>query len=185
MIRFQKQTRAGWLRKPLESFRVSFIQRRIIQRLCKQTRRMHQRYFYALCGIILRLQKEVIGSGLENTFKNHENEHSGHDENNFFSILFSTLQLFFNPLFFAFLQQFTPGENLRVAGAFWQPCSERIFLGTPVLPSRQNPTFSRLNSISRNGRWRTTFKFFIKIWYFGFGFLILAFFSLFLGGTNV
>ena len=33
-----------------------------------------------------------------------------------FSIIFSTLQLFFNPLFFAFLQQFTAGENLRVAG---------------------------------------------------------------------
>ena len=33
-----------------------------------------------------------------------------------FSILFSTLQLFFNPLVFAFLQQFTAGENLRVAG---------------------------------------------------------------------
>ena len=33
-----------------------------------------------------------------------------------FSILFSTLQLFFNPLFFPFLQQFTAGENLRVAG---------------------------------------------------------------------
>ena len=33
-----------------------------------------------------------------------------------FSILFSTLQLFFNPLFFAFLQQFKAGENLRVAG---------------------------------------------------------------------
>ena len=45
---------------------------------------MHQRYFYSLRCIILRLQKEVIGSGLENTFKNHEKEHSGHDENNFF-----------------------------------------------------------------------------------------------------
>ena len=33
-----------------------------------------------------------------------------------FSILFSTLQLFCNPLFFAFLQQFTDGKNLRVAG---------------------------------------------------------------------
>ena len=33
-----------------------------------------------------------------------------------FCILFSTLQLFFNPLFFPFLQQFTAGENLRVAG---------------------------------------------------------------------
>ena len=33
-----------------------------------------------------------------------------------FSILFSILQLFLNPLFFAFLQQFTAGENLKVAG---------------------------------------------------------------------
>jgi len=33
-----------------------------------------------------------------------------------FSILFSTLQLFFNPLFLTFLQQFTAGENLKVAG---------------------------------------------------------------------
>ena len=33
-----------------------------------------------------------------------------------FSILFSTLQLFFIPLFFPFLQQFTAGENLWVAG---------------------------------------------------------------------
>ena len=41
-------------------------------------------FFYSLCGIILRLQKEVIGSGIENTFKNHEKEHSGHDGNNFF-----------------------------------------------------------------------------------------------------
>ena len=74
-------------------------------------------HFYSLCGIILQLQKEVIGSGLENMFKNHEKEHSGHDENMIsFSILFSTLQLFFNPLFFAFLQQFTAGENLKVAG---------------------------------------------------------------------
>ena len=32
-----------------------------------------------------------------------------------FSILFSTLQLFFNPLFFPFLQQFTAGENFKVA----------------------------------------------------------------------
>ena len=32
----------------------------------------------------------------------------------FFSILFSTLQLFLNPLFFAFLQQFAAGENLIV-----------------------------------------------------------------------
>ena len=46
---------------------------------------MHQRYFYSLRCIILWLQKEVIESGLENTFENHEKEHSGHDENDFFS----------------------------------------------------------------------------------------------------
>ena len=45
---------------------------------------------------------------------------------------------------------------------------ERVFLGTRVLPSPQNPTFSSPNSIIRNGRWRTTFEFFIKIQYFGF-----------------
>ena len=77
---------------------------------------MHQRYFHSLCGIILRLQKEVIGSGLENTFKNHEKEHSGHDENNFFFYSIFYFTTFFNPLFFAFLQQFTAGESLRVAG---------------------------------------------------------------------
>ena len=64
------------------------------------------------------LQKEVIGSGLENTFKNQEKEHSGHDENNFFfySIFYFIQQLFLNPLSFAFLNQFTASENLRVAG---------------------------------------------------------------------
>ena len=56
---------------------------------------MHERYFYSLCCIILRLQKEVIGSGLENTFQNHEKEHSGHDENNSFSILFFYFTTFF------------------------------------------------------------------------------------------
>ena len=33
-----------------------------------------------------------------------------------FSILFSSVQLFFNSLFFAFVQQLTAGENLKVAG---------------------------------------------------------------------
>ena len=33
-----------------------------------------------------------------------------------FSILFSILQPFFNPLFFAFLQQLTAGEKYKVAG---------------------------------------------------------------------
>ena len=77
---------------------------------------MHQRYFYSLRCIILRLQKEVIGSGLENTFQNHKKNIQDMMKTISFSILFSTLQLFFNPLFFPFLQRFTAGENLRVAG---------------------------------------------------------------------
>ena len=77
---------------------------------------MHQRNFDSLRCIILGLQKEVIGSGLENTFKNHEKEHSGHDENNFFFYSTFYFTIFFNPLFFAFLQQFTVSENLKVAG---------------------------------------------------------------------
>ena len=77
---------------------------------------MHQRYFYSLRCIILRLQKEVIGSGLENTFQNHKKNIQDMMKTISFSILFSTLQLFLNPLFFPFLQQFTAGENLRVAG---------------------------------------------------------------------
>ena len=75
---------------------------------------MHQRYFYSLRGIILQLQKEVIGSGLENTFQITKKNIRDMMETISFSILFSTLQLFLNPLFFAFLQQFAAGENLRV-----------------------------------------------------------------------
>ena len=62
---------------------------------------MHERYFYSLRCIILRLQKEVIGSGLENTFQNHEKEHSGHDENNFFFYSIFLLYNFFLILYFS------------------------------------------------------------------------------------
>ena len=48
-----------------------------------------------------------MGSGLENTFKNHVKEHSGHGNDFFFYTIF---------YFIAFLQQLTAGENLRVAG---------------------------------------------------------------------
>ena len=63
---------------------------------------MHQRYFYSLHCIILRLQKKVIGSGLENTFQNHEKEHSGHDENNFFFYSIFYFTTFFLILYFSF-----------------------------------------------------------------------------------
>ena len=62
---------------------------------------MHQRYFYSLHCIILRLKKEVIGSRLENTFQNHEKEHSGHDENNFFFLFYFLLYDFFLILYFS------------------------------------------------------------------------------------
>ena len=68
----------------------------------KYTRRMHQRYFYSLRGVILRQQKEVMGSGLENKFKSHAKEHSGHGNNFFFYFIFYfTTLFFFNPPFFA------------------------------------------------------------------------------------
>ena len=50
-----------------------------------------------------------------------------------FSILFSILQLFFNPPFFAFLQQFTAGENLKVAGD--SAGRRRILTTLPVICS--------------------------------------------------
>ena len=56
---------------------------------------MHQRYFY-------RPQEEVIGSGVENTFKNHEKEHSGHDENNFFFYSIFYFTTFFKSSIFRF-----------------------------------------------------------------------------------
>ena len=98
-------------------------------------RRMHQRYFYSLRVIILRLQKEVIGSRLKNTFKNHEKEHSGHDENNFFFYSIFYFTTFYNPLFFAFLQQFTAGENLKVAA---DSASRRHILTTLLCSSAHN-----------------------------------------------
>ena len=63
---------------------------------------MHQRYFYSLRCIILRLQKEVTGSGLENMFQNHEKEHSGHDENNFFFYFIFYFTTFFKSSIFPF-----------------------------------------------------------------------------------
>ena len=63
---------------------------------------MHQRYFYSLRGMILRLQKEVIGSGLENTFKNREKEYSGHDGNNFFFYYIFYFTTFFKSSIFRF-----------------------------------------------------------------------------------
>ena len=105
---------------------------------------MHQRYFYSLCCIILRLQKEVIGSGLENTFQNHEKEHPGRDENNFFfySILYFTT--FFESSIFPFLQQFTAGENLRVAG---DSAGRRRILTTLRIRSREQYFSTYQNNI--------------------------------------
>ena len=43
--------------------------------------------------------------------KNHEKEHSGHDENNIFFYSTFYLTTFFNRPFFTFLEQSTAGEN--------------------------------------------------------------------------
>ena len=73
---------------------------------------MHERYFYSLRCIILRLQKEVIGSGLENTFQNHEKEHSGQDKNNFFFLFYLLLYNVFLILYFSlFSSNLQPAET--------------------------------------------------------------------------
>ena len=72
---------------------------------------MHQHYFYSLRGIIIITAMErTKWEQIRKHLKNHEKEHSGHDENNIF--LYSTLYLttFFNRPF-TFLEQSTAGEN--------------------------------------------------------------------------
>ena len=58
-----------------------------------KTRRMHQCYFYSLRGIIIITKMEKTKwEWIREHLKNHDKEHSGHDENNFFfySILYLT-----------------------------------------------------------------------------------------------
>ena len=46
---------------------------------------MHQRYFYSLRSIIIIMGTErTKWEWIRKHLKNHEKEHSGHDENNFF-----------------------------------------------------------------------------------------------------
>ena len=62
---------------------------------------MHQRYFYSLRGIIIIMAMErAKWEQIRKHLKNHEKEHSGHDENNIV-----------NSPFFTFLEQSTAGEN--------------------------------------------------------------------------
>ena len=56
---------------------------------------MHERYFYSLRCIILLLQKEVIGSGLENTFKITKKNIQDMMKTISFSILFFYFTTFF------------------------------------------------------------------------------------------
>ena len=72
-----------------------------------KTRRMHQCYFYSLRGIIIITAMErTKWERIRKHLKNHEKEHSGHDENNFF--LYSTLCIFYLTT--------TAGKNYKVAG---------------------------------------------------------------------
>ena len=73
---------------------------------------MHQHYFYSLRGIIIITAMErTKWEQIRKHLKNHEKEHSGHDENNI--LFYSTFYLttFFNRPFFTFLEQSTAGEN--------------------------------------------------------------------------
>ena len=89
---------------------------------------MHQRYFYSLRGIIIiTVMERTKWERIRKHLKNHEKEHSGHDENNFFFYSIFYFTTFFNRPFFTFLQQLTAGEKYKVAGdsagrvSFWQP----------------------------------------------------------------
>ena len=82
-----------------------------------KTRRMHQRYFYWLRGIIIIMAMErTKWERIRKHLKNREKEHLGHDENNFFFYSIFYLTTFFNRPFFTFLQQFKARENYKVAG---------------------------------------------------------------------
>ena len=77
-----------------------------------KTHRMHQRYFYSLRGIIIITAMErTKWEQIRKHLKNHEKEHSGHDENNIFFYSTFYLTTFFNRPFFTFLEQSTAGEN--------------------------------------------------------------------------
>ena len=57
---------------------------------------MHQRYFYSLRGIIIiTVMERIKHEGIRKHLKNHEKEHSGHDENNFFFYFIFYLTTFF------------------------------------------------------------------------------------------
>ena len=73
---------------------------------------MHQRYFYSLRGIIIITAMErTKWEQIRKHLKNHEKEHSGHDEKNIFFYSTFYLTTFFNRPFFTFLEQSTAGEN--------------------------------------------------------------------------
>ena len=73
---------------------------------------MHQRYFYSLHGIIIITAMErTKWEQIRKHLKNHEKEHSGHDENNIFFYSTFYLTTFYNRPFFTFLEQSTAGEN--------------------------------------------------------------------------
>ena len=61
-----------------------------------ETHRMHQRYFYSLRSIIIITAMErTKWERIRKHLKNHEKEHSGHDENNFFFYSIFYLTTFF------------------------------------------------------------------------------------------
>ena len=93
------------------------LNKELFKHYVNKTRRMHQCYFYSLRDIVIIMAMErTKWERIRKHLKNHEKEHSGHDENNFFFYSIFYLTTFFNRPFFTFLQQFTAGENYKVAG---------------------------------------------------------------------
>ena len=93
-----------------------------------KTRHIHQHYCYLLCSIIVIMAMErTKWEQIRKHLKNHEKEHSGHDENNFFFYSIFYLTTFFFVHFSLFLNNLHPAKTTKqpaialVADAFRQP----------------------------------------------------------------
>lgn len=76
---------------------------------------MHLHYFYSLRGIIIIMATQrTTWEHIRKHVKNPKKNIRGMIKITYF--YFSILQLFQSSIFFSLLQQFTAGENLKIAG---------------------------------------------------------------------
>ena len=131
--------------KAFECLLFFILNKELFKDYVNKTRRMHQRYFYWLRGIIIIMAMErTKWERIRKHLKNHEKEHLGHDENNFFFYSIFYLTTFFNRPFFTFLQQFKAGKNYKVAG---DRAGRRRISTTLGFPAKWRLRNERRNSI--------------------------------------